>query len=315
MPKVSVIIPTYNREDYVVKTLDSVLCQNFKDYEIIVVDDGSTDNTGEKLKKYKDKIKYIYQKNSGVSAARNKGISQAKGEWLAFLDSDDEWDSDYLYEQMEHVGKYPELCMQTADSILYERPGEGESYYKKFGTLPKFKNKEYLFIDKPFSFTLQFGPWLTSATIFRYQAVMKAGIFDTSMNFKEDYDLMVRVALQGPLGLIRKKLVNYYRREETTECLTNEWILNPIGSRETHENILKKLMKYNGLGRKEVRIIKNLLSANRRAIGNLYLRNGEIKEARISYKQALFIDPSIASLSKYILSFLPVKANLWLIDH
>ena len=102
IPRVSVIIPTYNREEYVVKAIDSVLGQKFDDYEFIVVDDGSTDNTKEIVNKYGDMIRYIYQHNSGVSAARNTGIKLAKGEWVAFLDSDDEWRPDYLLTQIEY---------------------------------------------------------------------------------------------------------------------------------------------------------------------------------------------------------------------
>ena len=117
-PKVSVIIPTYNRENFVVKAIDSVLCQEFKDYEIIVVDDGSTDNTKKNLKRYGDKIKYIYQDNSGVSVSRNTGIKYSTGEWLAFLDSDDEWMPDYLLTQIEKANENPDICMQTTDSLV-----------------------------------------------------------------------------------------------------------------------------------------------------------------------------------------------------
>ena len=101
MPKVRVIIPTYNRESYVPKPIDSFLCQAFEEYEIIVVDDGSKDDTKEVLKMYGDKIKYIYQDNSGVAAARNTGINASTGEWTAFLDSYDEWAPAYLSFQME----------------------------------------------------------------------------------------------------------------------------------------------------------------------------------------------------------------------
>ena len=84
MQTVSVIIPTYNRKRYVVKAIDSVVLQGYKDCEIIVIDDGSTDNTKEMLEVYGNRITYVYQANSGVSAARNSGIRRANGKWLAF---------------------------------------------------------------------------------------------------------------------------------------------------------------------------------------------------------------------------------------
>ena len=109
MPKVSVIIPTYNRSKYVTKAIDSVLAQTYRDFEIIVVDDGSTDNTKEVLKPYTDRIKYLYQENTGVSAARNAGIRAAGGQWIAFLDSDDEWLPEKLSIQMDYLSRHNEI--------------------------------------------------------------------------------------------------------------------------------------------------------------------------------------------------------------
>ena len=103
MPKITVIIPTFNRELFVMRAIDSVLNQSFKDYEIVVVDDGSTDNTQSTVRRFGSKIRYIYQKNAGVSAARNTGIEAAACEWVAFLDSDDEWATEYLSWQMERA--------------------------------------------------------------------------------------------------------------------------------------------------------------------------------------------------------------------
>ena len=100
-PSVSVVIPTYNRARYVKKAIESVLAQTFTDYEIIVIDDGSTDNTKDLLQPFFSKIIYIFQENKGVSAARNVGIIAAKGEWIAFLDSDDEWDRRKLKKQLK----------------------------------------------------------------------------------------------------------------------------------------------------------------------------------------------------------------------
>src|SRR5437868_7134370 len=100
MPKVSVIIPTYNRGKLITRAVNSVLNQTFNDFEIIIVDDGSKDETKNILMPYqnqkKNRIKYFYQENRGISAARNRGIKESTGEYIAFLDSDDEWVSDKL---------------------------------------------------------------------------------------------------------------------------------------------------------------------------------------------------------------------------
>lgn len=123
-PTVSVVIPTYNRAKYVTETIDSVLSQSYTDYEIIVVDDGSTDNTREALAPYMDRIRYIHQQNSGVSAARNRGIKAARGKWIAFLDSDDIWLPEKLAVQIKDISKYPGVCLHTTNAGLYrERIG------------------------------------------------------------------------------------------------------------------------------------------------------------------------------------------------
>ena len=89
MPTISVIIPTFNRSKLVVNAIRSVLCQTYRDYEIIVVDDGSTDNTTQVIKPYMDRIRYVYQPNRGASAAQNRGVKLAKGDWVSILASDD----------------------------------------------------------------------------------------------------------------------------------------------------------------------------------------------------------------------------------
>ena len=126
-PLVSVVIPTYNRSAFVTKAIDSVLNQVFGDYELIVVDDGSTDDTKGQLDKYQGKIRYIYQDNHGVSAARNTGITASRGEWLAFLDSDDEWRPNYLAKQIGQTTKYAGLCMQSANCVFTSLNGELEN--------------------------------------------------------------------------------------------------------------------------------------------------------------------------------------------
>src|SRR5271157_607063 len=103
-PCVSVIIPTYNRCKYVQEAIESVLAQSFTNYELIVIDDGSTDETDKIIpKKYADKLNYVWQENQGESKARNLGISLAQGEYLAFLDSDDKWHPDKLKYQVEAI--------------------------------------------------------------------------------------------------------------------------------------------------------------------------------------------------------------------
>jgi glycosyltransferase involved in cell wall biosynthesis len=125
MRTVSVIIPTYNRAFYLCEAIESVLNQDIQDcqIEIIVVDDGSTDNTKEVLKKYGSSVRYIYQNNRGAGPARNRGIDEAKGEWVAFLDSDDRWLPEKLTLQFSVLDAFPDYNAIHTDFLIFDDTG------------------------------------------------------------------------------------------------------------------------------------------------------------------------------------------------
>ncbi len=122
MPKVSIIIPTYNRALMIREAVESVLSQSFKDFEVIVVDDGSTDNTEEVLKPVSNRIRYIKQGNQGNAAARNTGIKAASGEIIAFNDSDDLWFPEKLERQVGYLDEHPEVDMVCGNGIFFGDP-------------------------------------------------------------------------------------------------------------------------------------------------------------------------------------------------
>ncbi len=124
MPKVSVIIPTYNREQFIARTIQSVLNQTYKDFEIVVVDDGSTDTTKEKLGTFGSKIKLIEQPNSERAVSRNNGVKNSSGEYIAFLDSDDAWIQDKLEDQVKLLDSRPEVILTYGQSLRINEKGE-----------------------------------------------------------------------------------------------------------------------------------------------------------------------------------------------
>lgn len=311
-PLVSVVIPTYNRAHVLHKAIDSVLNQTFTDFEIIVVNDGSTDNTTELLNRYGHRIRRIYQDNSGVSAARNAGINCSTGKWVAFLDSDDEWKVNYLDKQMDRAARNPGLCMQTTNCLFVALTGETQNYFEINGSLSFFGSSDYLLLAEPFSFVVEHGPWQVGSTIVLRHALIKAGLFDRNLTISEDFDLMARVSLRGAFGLIRDELVNIYRRKEGIDCLSNQAKKNPLHARQSGESIYEKLSEIETLKYSDRRLLKTISSANRRAIGNLLVKAGNTTGARESFRRAFQIDRSITSLGKYALSFLPRRANKWL---
>ncbi|MGO9687474.1 MAG: glycosyltransferase family 2 protein, partial [Syntrophobacteraceae bacterium] len=166
-PLVSVVIPTYNRERFVDKAINSVLSQSFNDYEIIVVDDGSTDETPRVLASYKDRVKYIYQKNSGVSSARNAGIREARGEWVAFLDSDDKWKTDYLLTQIGQISKFPHAVAHMTNAVSVQPSGEQSNLFIETNLLDEFKTRQCVVLENPLRIIIKYGCWCVQSTVVR----------------------------------------------------------------------------------------------------------------------------------------------------
>ncbi|MBI2608792.1 MAG: glycosyltransferase [Deltaproteobacteria bacterium] len=195
MPKVSIIIPTHNRALFVKEAIQSILCQTFQDFELIVVDDGSHDHTFETLHTFKDKMIYHYQKNKGVSAARNKGISLAKGDWVCFLDSDDLWTKEKLQIQLKETENSGFLVSYTEE--IWHRKGKRVN--------PKDKHQKFsgYIYEKCLPLCI-----ISSSSVMIHKSVFgKAGFFDESLPACEDYDLWLRISAHFPIHLIRKPLI------------------------------------------------------------------------------------------------------------
>lgn len=192
-PLVSVIVPTYNRAWTVLKAVDSVLGQDYPHIELIVIDDGSTDETGQLLKKYKDKITVLHQTNQGVSAARNYGIRTSSGDFIALLDSDDTWDKRKVTCQIDFFKDHPEAMICQTEEI-WIRNGRRVN--------PKLKHK------KPsgmiFEPSLKLCLVSPSAVMMRKEVFDRFGIFNESFPVCEDYDLWLRVSAFLPVFLIEK---------------------------------------------------------------------------------------------------------------
>jgi len=195
-PFVSVIIPTYNRAWVIQEAIDSVLEQRFKNFELIVVDDESTDNTPEILSEYGENIRVLTQKNTGVSAARNLGIANAKGELVTFLDSDDQWLPEKVSTQVDFFESHPEaLICQTEE--IWIRNGKRVN--------PKNRHKKYS--GMIFEQSLPLCIVSPSAVMMRRSLFDKVGVFDETLPACEDYDLWLRISCRYPIYLIDTPLI------------------------------------------------------------------------------------------------------------
>lgn len=208
MPKVSVIIPTYNCKEYVTIATESVLAQTFKDYELIVVDDGSTDETSQVLEQYEDRITYIYQENRERSAARNTGIRASSGEYLAFLDADDTWLPNKLEQQVTILDQDSDIVLTYCQALYIDSCGNPVQYLGKWATLDDQPN--IVIADQSRELILGNAVVGGGSTVMVRASLLTAiGLFDETLSYPEDWDLWARLSRQGPFAYIPKPLACY----------------------------------------------------------------------------------------------------------
>ena len=196
LPLVSVIIPTYNRGWVVKEAIDSVLDQDFSDYELIVVDDGSNDNTREILEAYGKAIRVLQQSNRGVSVARNRGIAEAAGRLIAFLDSDDLWLPRKLTTQVK-------FFEENADAVI----NQTQEIWIRNGLRVNPKKRHHKFSGMIFERSLALCLVSPSAVMIKKSLFDAVGVFDEQLPACEDYDLWLRVSCRYPVHLMDTPLV------------------------------------------------------------------------------------------------------------
>ncbi len=197
--KISVIIPTYNRKKTLARAIQSVINQSLSPFEILIVDDGSNDGTEEWVKDNFQNIKYIYQNNHGVSSARNIGIENAYGDWVAFLDSDDEWLPNKLYEQVKAIDSNPEIKFFHTNEI-WIRNGIRVNQMKKHKKYGGYIFEKCLDICR-------ISP---SSALIQKEVFDNIGIFDESLRVCEDYDLWLRITSKYPVVFLDVPLIYKY---------------------------------------------------------------------------------------------------------
>ena len=195
VPRVSVVIPTFNRWPLLVEAVDSVLTQSYRDFELIVIDDGSTDATASELAKLAPRLQVFVTQRRGVSAARNLGVSQSRGHYIAFLDSDDVWLNSKLERQTRFMDEHPELHICQTDEIWIRngvRVNPRAVHQKPSGDI--FTRSLELCLVSP------------SAVMMTKAVFERTGGFDETFPVCEDYDLWLRISAQHQVSLIPDRL-------------------------------------------------------------------------------------------------------------
>ncbi|MBL1265000.1 glycosyltransferase family 2 protein [Methylomicrobium sp. RS1] len=206
---ISAIIPAYNSAEFIADAVRSILMQTHPVLEIIVVDDGSTDATAEIVVNLPGPIKYIKQQNQGPSAARNTGIKAAGGDWIAFLDADDQWTTDKIEKQINLLKTYPSLALIAGDmtEIDHEDRIITQSVLAKHNLLEKFQHLNGKAIPNALSelVTKNFIP--TGTVLVNKTTLIEAGLFNQTIRFGEDLELWARIATKYPISCIPEILM------------------------------------------------------------------------------------------------------------
>ena len=239
---ISVIIPTFNRKETLKRSIQSVAMQSYTPYEIIVIDDGSEDGTKEWLKDNFPNVKYIYQMNSGVSSARNKGIKFARGDWIALLDSDDEWLPSKLKDQANEIELNPAAKFLHTNEI-WIRNGVRVNQMKKHK-----KYGGYIF-EK----CLDMCRISPSSVLIKKDIFDEIGMFDETLKVCEDYDLWLRFASKYPVHFLDQPLIKKYGGHSDQLSKVDD------GIESYRIRSLKKIMNSGILNKKQKTITKDVL--------------------------------------------------------
>lgn len=290
---VSIIIPTYNRRDIVVTAIKSALNQSYRHTEIIVVDDGSTDNTGITIDSLNAGIKFIYQDNKGASAARNLGIKSSAGEYIAFLDSDDVWAVDKLKMQIECFTNHPDIGLVDTNVQFEDSHGNTVPSSKNFNLM---KPHENCMRDLPNVFKF---PYLGTSTVMIKKSVLDdVGGFDVNLKTAEDLDLWLRIARKYKIYYLANKLV-------TVRHVDSGLSTDPC-SYEDNLTVIRNFLRSDVNFRKtQKKLIREVYSLVHMRYGRALLAINNVGKARSNLFKSLLYKPCIFSARLFLMTCFP----------
>lgn len=297
---ISVVIPLYNKEKQIAHTLRSVLNQILQNFEVVIVDDGSTDGSVAEVEKFEDsRIRLIHQQNAGVSAARNRGIEEAKGELIAFLDADDEWKPEYLATQYHLYQKYPDCSVYACN---YEfRDSEGKVTPTIIRKIP-FAGEDGILSNYFEVASCSHPPICSISVMVKKEAIQAIGGFPLDVSHGEDLLTWANLAIRNKIA--------YSRQVCSIYCLKSDYGVNSkpvnipqgnlVGSR------LESLLQMPSLERRND--LKKYIGRWYKIRSHIFLRGGEKKNAFINICRAMRFQPNEWQLYVFlILLIFPVS--------
>ena len=280
MPIVSIVIPAYDSANQLPEALDSVFKQTYQDFEIIVVDDGSTDDTRELLETYKNRIIYLYQENGGPSKARNTGIRAAKGRYVAFLDADDHWLPPKLEQQIKLIESDPRLGLVFSDAKYFdgEPPMDG-SYWKQRGCYDEMIAESRM-IRNAFGKLMKINFIMPSTALVKKECFDKSGLFDESLRYVEDKDMWLRISRHYsmaciPYPLVKRRVHGYSLKQVVS---VQESIIHVV---KKIENAYPEDITREGVDTKKI------LSPLYYKLGRIYLDADDFAQANLAFRSSV----------------------------
>jgi len=320
-PRVSVVIPTYNRADKVRKSVESVLTQSFTDLEVIVVDDGSSDETGQSLQHaFGDRIRYYFQPNQGVSVARNKGIEEARGEWIAFLDSDDLWEKDKLEWQLKALERFGPQCGACYTDVRFFNHSETRSMFQ---LAEEYYWHEYAMGVNTDVLRLLVRPGgagmvvCLSSLLARRDAIRKTAGFDASLLYSQDSEFMFRLAMLTGFCYVKRPLVLFDRSpvEDRHVGVSSAWNTMEFFLHDSQLRLegLLRLTEDQPLAIRK--LVRRQLSSVHSGWVNWYLENGQYGKARVAASRAAQLNLTFKVAVKWLLTWMSPSVALRTVRH
>lgn len=280
MEYVTVIIPLYNKERHIERAINSVLNQSYKQFELIIVDDGSTDSSSEIVEKIKDKrLRLIRQQNGGVSSARNRGIKESKYNLIAFLDADDEWQNGFLETILRLRINFPNAGIYSTDFSIVQEDGSSRKVKQIDIPIDQLWEGEINYFN---SVMLGGRPVCSSTAVIPKEIFSQVGCFELGVSHGEDTDMWGRIAIKYPIVFSSHIQVTYYKNAENraVESFKNEkeWIF---------EKRIKKLEEKGEISELVLKDIKEYIANKKIQLAKLYIFNGMGTEGRRILKECL----------------------------
>lgn len=301
MPQISVIIPAYNAQNTILETIASVQQQSFSDFELIVINDGSTDQTLELLQTLNDdRLKIFSYSNGGISTARNRGIAQSSGEFLAFLDADDLWTPDKLAAQLEMLLQHPEAGVAYSWTYFMEEKNGSrilhpcKPVYYQGDVYPKLLVGDFIYN--------------ASNALIRRSAIAAIGEFDPALKGCEDWDYWVRLAAQWQFVVVPKHQI-FYRRSTSSSSLSSKVEMMRVNALAAIEKVFRAAPP-------ELQHLKRLcLSSFNLYCADLHLQHSKqrktLNQAGLHLWRAIALNPSLlftSTVYKKLIKFIVMQS-------